>query len=299
MRLKFFSVRGEHGIPDGLLEIVLWGVIGGSFGSTALSFVGATASVAIVAGLVSAAGAAAIAHAWREATTRAQLEKLLETARREMIDLVERQARADAKMAEIERRTIESPALVWRAATEDIEALSALVSKLAAATAEHDHRLAAVIAAQAARDAQPRQAVSAPALAPHFAPLPAEIEAPAEPAAPEAPPAVIAELKTTLPRASRARARRSSSIGSSCPGVAAAAWHSRHRASARCDRADRRDATTRRPRRSPRPSNRARRMPTAGAGPRRVSSWLLRAAACCPSRLCASPTRSLQSAHSA
>ena len=199
MRLKFFSVRGEHGVPDGLLEIVLWGVIGGSFGSTALSFVGASASVAIVAGLVSAAATAALAHAWREAATRARLEQMLDTARREMTDLLERQARSEAKMAEIERRTIESPALVWRAATEDIEALSGLVSQLAAATAEHDRRLAAVIAAQAALQAEPRVAAAARTVAaPHAETQAAETPAPIEPAAPPAPPAVIAELKTTL-----------------------------------------------------------------------------------------------------
>ncbi len=198
MRLKFFSLRGEHGVPDGLLEIILWGVIGATVGSTALSFIGATTGVAVVAGFVAAAAAASMAHTWREAGTRARLEKALDEARREMVDLVERQARAEAKMAEIERRTIESPALVWRAATEDIEALSGLVSKLASAMAEHDQRLAAVIAAQAAQpriEAAPSPAPAAlPAAAKETAAMPAIAPRPAE----TPPPAVIAELKTTL-----------------------------------------------------------------------------------------------------
>ncbi len=192
MRLKFFSALGERGIPDGLLEIVLWAVIGGSLGSTALSFVGGTAGVAVAGGFVAAACAAALAHAWRETQTRIQLERTLASTRREMVDLIERQARSDAKMGEIERRTIESPALVWRAATEDIEALSGLVSRLATAVADHDQRLNAVQAAQAAA---PR-AESSPAPAP----VPEHSEAPQAVLKPvESPPAaVIAELKTTL-----------------------------------------------------------------------------------------------------
>jgi cyclic-di-GMP phosphodiesterase TipF (flagellum assembly factor) len=190
MRLKFFSALGERGVPDGLLEIVLWAVIGGSLGSTALSFVGGTPGIAIVGGLVAAVGAASLAHAWRETQTRLRLERTLSDARREMIDLIERQALSDAKMAEIERRTIESPALVWRAATEDIEALSGLVSRLATAVADHDQRLAAL---QAAQVAQPR-VETPPAPASERAPTPQPVlravEAP--------PPAVIAELKTTL-----------------------------------------------------------------------------------------------------
>ncbi len=192
MRLKFFSALGERGIPDGLLEIVLWAVIGGSLGSTALSFVGGTPGVAIAGGFVAAACAAAIAHAWRETQTRIQLERTLANTRREMVDLIERQARSDAKMGEIERRTIESPALVWRAATEDIEALSGLVSRLATAVADHDQRLNAVQAAQAA--ASRAEASPAPAPALERAEPPRAVLKPVE-----APPAaVIAELKTTL-----------------------------------------------------------------------------------------------------
>ncbi len=192
MRLKFFSALGERGIPDGLLEIVLWAVIGGSLGSTALSFVGGTAGVAVAGGFVAAACAAALAHAWRETQTRIQLERTLASTRREMVDLIERQARSDAKMGEIERRTIESPALVWRAATEDIEALSGLVSRLATAVADHDQRLNAVQAAQAA--ALRAESSPAPAPVPERAETPQAVLRPVE----SPPAAVIAELKTTL-----------------------------------------------------------------------------------------------------
>ncbi len=192
MRLKFFSVLGERGVPDGLLETILWGVIGGSLGSTALSFAGGTSGVAIVGGFVAAAGTASMAHAWRESQTRLRLERTLAETRREMVDLIERQARTEAKMGEIERRTIESPALVWRAATEDIEALSGLVSRLAKAVADHDQRLGTL---QAARTSEPRtepaalaEVVREQAEAPQLAPSIFE----------SAPPEVIAELKSTL-----------------------------------------------------------------------------------------------------
>ncbi len=202
MRLKFFSVFGERGVPDGLLEIVLWAVIGGSLGSTALSFVGGTPGVAFAGGLVAAGAAAAIVHAWRETQTRVQLERTLAEARREMVDLIERQARTEAKMGEVERRTIESPALVWRAATEDIEALSGLVSRLATAVADHDQRLGALQAAQS--QALPPQTVppEAPEVLAQVSTAPTGEHAPAPQtllrAVEAPPPAVIAELKTTL-----------------------------------------------------------------------------------------------------
>jgi len=50
-------------------------------------------------------------------------------------------ADADARLAAVEHRTIESPAFAWRSASADIEILGTLVSDLARTVAEHERQL--------------------------------------------------------------------------------------------------------------------------------------------------------------
>ncbi len=150
--------------------------LGAALGASALSLAGAPAAAAVVGGLVAALGTVGGWQAFRQAGDMARLEASLSEARAAVIDLAERQAQAEARMAETERRTIESPALVWRAATADIEVLGTLVSNLAQAVAGHEKRLDA--AAAAAAPAAPEPTAEA-------APAPASAAAPAAPPTPD------------------------------------------------------------------------------------------------------------------
>lgn len=159
--------------------------LGAALGASALSFAGAPAAASVVGGLIAALGTVGGWQAWRQAGDVTRLEASLAEARAAVIDLAERQAQAEARMAETERRTIESPALVWRAATADIEVLGTLVSNLAQAVAGHEKRLDAAAAAAAAVTAP-----AAPEPAAEAAPEPAaapETAAAATPASPPAP----------------------------------------------------------------------------------------------------------------
>lgn len=187
-------------------------VLGGALGAALLAFAGAPGGAAAIGGLIAAGGAAAAVHLWRQGPD-GELKAELDRARADLIDLAERQARAEANMAEVERRTVESPALVWRAATADIEMLGSLVSNLAKAVAEHERLLSAQPSPIGLRaplpliDAPP---AFGPAAEPPAAGARGQADAaiahdgvagsatPPRRAPTPAAPAVIAELKTTL-----------------------------------------------------------------------------------------------------
>lgn len=85
--------------------------------------------------------------------------------------LRERLLLAESRLAETDRRAVESPAIVWRAAAADINVLGSLVRDLARGLAEHEAQLARLSPPEA----------------------PAEEPATGEPAAPELPPPETAE----------------------------------------------------------------------------------------------------------
>ncbi|MGL5115780.1 MAG: EAL domain-containing protein [Beijerinckiaceae bacterium] len=58
--------------------------------------------------------------------------------------LLDERERNDAFFTELQRRTVESPALVWRAATADIEVLGSLLRDLARTLGDHERRLDAM-----------------------------------------------------------------------------------------------------------------------------------------------------------
>ncbi len=115
---------------------------GGATGAAVTAAAGAPALAAGLAGLAAAGLAVAAVRAVGEKARNTALQRDVNNLQDEMAQLREHQAQSLAKMAEIERRTIESPALVWRAAAADIEVLGSLVSDLAKNVAEHDAKLA-------------------------------------------------------------------------------------------------------------------------------------------------------------
>jgi cyclic-di-GMP phosphodiesterase, flagellum assembly factor TipF len=192
---------GEAG-SMGLRSIGIIGasaLVGGAAGAGVFAVTGAGIAASGLGGLAFAGCAAALAqlHAYR--SERGELREAYNALLDDVTSVIERQAQTDAKLAEIERRTIESPALVWRAAAADIEVLSSLVSDLARNVADHDRRLAE-------KPAEPPQAAAAtvqPAPSPDWFEDEAELgftadAAPVEETFTPPSPAVIAELKTTL-----------------------------------------------------------------------------------------------------
>ncbi len=165
---------------------------GGVTGAAVLAASGAPAIAAGLGGLSLAGCAIAIIRLMASRADRIRLEQAVDTLQADITALTEQQARSDARMAELERLSIESPALVWRAATADIEVLGKLVSDLARNVAEHEKRLPAAL---------PDQIGSAPA--PEWFEDEAELGFTAEPpmtlASFEVPSsAVMAELQSTL-----------------------------------------------------------------------------------------------------
>jgi cyclic-di-GMP phosphodiesterase, flagellum assembly factor TipF len=121
-----------------------------------------------------------------------------------MVLLRQRQAELDAKLAVVDQRTVESPALVWRAATADIQVLGSLVSDLARAVADHDEKLSGG-AVPAARSLVLPQTTPPPAswfeddAEPGFTADVGPLTEAAGPPVPRTPsPSVISELKSTL-----------------------------------------------------------------------------------------------------
>jgi cyclic-di-GMP phosphodiesterase, flagellum assembly factor TipF len=173
-------------------------LVSGAAGAGVFATTGAGVAASGLGGLAFAGCAAALAqlHAYR--SERGELREAYNALLDDVTSVIERQAQTDAKLTEIERRTIESPALVWRAATADIEVLSSLVSDLARNVADHDRRLANTAADSPQAAATVQQAPS-----PDWFEDEAELgftadAAPVEETFTPPSPAVIAELKTTL-----------------------------------------------------------------------------------------------------
>ncbi|MGL4243744.1 MAG: EAL domain-containing protein [Beijerinckiaceae bacterium] len=205
--------------PNGIVHIAAAG--GGAIVAGAAIFAaGAPALIIGAAALLGGVSGASISTALRASGARRTVEARFDTLAAEMVLLRQRQAECDAKLADVAQNTVDSPALVWRAATADIQVLGTLVSDLAKTVAEHDEKLSA------ARGEAPAEPGVAPAqstalertergfVLPQTSPPPAswfEDEAelgftadpqPSIPAAAPAPaavsPTVRAELKATL-----------------------------------------------------------------------------------------------------
>jgi cyclic-di-GMP phosphodiesterase, flagellum assembly factor TipF len=173
---------------------------GGATGAAVTAAAGAPALAAGLAGLVAAGCAVAAVRAFGEQARNAALQRDVNSLHDELAQLREHQAQSQAKMAEIERRTIESPALVWRAASADIEVLGSLVSELAKSVAEHNAKLATLHVSEPTGAKIP-EIPAAPAAEWYedeaelgfTADVPVTVNA-----AGTASPAVLAELKSTL-----------------------------------------------------------------------------------------------------
>lgn len=189
------------------------GAAGAGLGGAAATFAGAAypfAALASVLGLASAASLAAAASALRG---RAAAEARFDTLAQEMILIRQRQIETETRLETVERQAQDSPALVWRAATSDIQVLGALVSDLAKSVAVHEDRLAGIGATMPSAAVNADPASDAAFMLPQTSPAPpswfeeeAELgftaeAAPVQPqgAAPApTPAAVMAELRSTL-----------------------------------------------------------------------------------------------------
>jgi cyclic-di-GMP phosphodiesterase, flagellum assembly factor TipF len=171
---------------------------GGATGAAVLAAAGAPAMAAGLGGLALAGCTIMIVRLMASRTDRNRLEQAVDALQADVTALTEQQARSDARMAELERLSIESPALVWRAATADIEVLGSLVSDLAHNVAEHEQRLATVSPVEI-RPAASKITAPAPEWFEDEAELGFTAEPPMVPESFEAPSsAVMAELKSTL-----------------------------------------------------------------------------------------------------
>jgi cyclic-di-GMP phosphodiesterase, flagellum assembly factor TipF len=175
-------------------------LVGGATGATLAATAGASILGATLAGLAAAGCAIAAIRLYGAQVRHASLERNFVQLQDEIALLREQQAQTQAKMAEVERRTIESPALVWRAAAADIEVLGSLVSDLARSVAEHDVRLAGG-PSQSGTEI-PKESAPVPPAAEWYedeAELGFTADAPTVFSTVNAPsPAVISELKSTL-----------------------------------------------------------------------------------------------------
>jgi cyclic-di-GMP phosphodiesterase, flagellum assembly factor TipF len=167
---------------------------GGALGTGVLMAAGAAGASAGFGGLMAACCAACLAQVQMMQSERKVFQKAFDELQADMADVLERRAKADAKLAEMERRTIESPALVWRAAAADIEVLGSLVSDLARTVAEHERHIAGqTMTPSPVPAALPPEMFETEAELGFTADVPVPVQAPAL-----ASPIVIAELKTTL-----------------------------------------------------------------------------------------------------
>jgi cyclic-di-GMP phosphodiesterase, flagellum assembly factor TipF len=186
-----------------ILQIVA-AVGGAAAAGTALYGLGAASAAVGGAAVLGGVASLSCIAALQALRGRRAEEARFDTLAAEMVLLRQRQMDADAKLRDVEQRALESPALIWRAATADIQVLGALVSDLAKSVAEHDDKLTG--------GAPARELVL-----PHTSPPPPswfeddaelgftadaspEMTAAAAPAAvQEAPsPGIMAELKSTL-----------------------------------------------------------------------------------------------------
>jgi cyclic-di-GMP phosphodiesterase TipF (flagellum assembly factor) len=197
--------------PHGILHFAAAG--GGALVAAAAIFTaGAPALIVGAAALLGGVSGAALSTALSAGGARKAVEARFDTLAAEMVLLRQRQAEFETKLADVAQSSVESPALVWRAATADIQVLGALVSDLARTVAEHDDRLAEAPAAAAGKPAAeaergfvlPRTSPPPPSWFEDEAELGFTADASPAPASPAAAeprplaPAVVAELKSTL-----------------------------------------------------------------------------------------------------
>lgn len=116
-------------------------VLGGLAGLILFALAGSSWLIAFAGGVMAAGSTAAVLQATRLRRQTMVLEGKLDLLRTEMADIIARDEAAGARLAEVERRTIESPAMIWRAASTDIDVLGTLVSDLARTVAAHERRL--------------------------------------------------------------------------------------------------------------------------------------------------------------
>lgn len=184
--------------------ILAAGTAGGVlFGLALFGIAGAPWALALAGGLMAGGCSAALLQSMQLRREAALLRDRLEAVRADMAEITARDAAAGARLVELERRTVESPALVWRAASAEFEVLGTLVSEIARNIAEHERRLSPPDAAGGAgegdsltADAKPGKEGGPPAL--DLAPdrdgaLSFEAKADTQPH-----PAVVAELRGIL-----------------------------------------------------------------------------------------------------
>lgn len=117
------------------------GLAAGAISAGGLAALGAPLAASAAAGLIAASAAAG----------GMLLDRRIKRLSGEVLtlrhSLAEERERNDAFFTELQRRTVESPALVWRAATADIEVLGSLLRDLARTLGDHERRLDALDAA--------------------------------------------------------------------------------------------------------------------------------------------------------
>jgi cyclic-di-GMP phosphodiesterase, flagellum assembly factor TipF len=157
---------GRHGF----LHLAAAG--GGSLVAGA-SVLAASAPVLVVgaAAVLGGASGAALFAAFRATGARKAAEARFDTLAAEMVLLRQRQAEMEARLTDVAQRNVESPALIWRAATADIQVLGGLVTNLARAVAEHEEKLADIGDSLPAKT--PQGAASAGMILPQTMPPPA------------------------------------------------------------------------------------------------------------------------------
>jgi cyclic-di-GMP phosphodiesterase TipF (flagellum assembly factor) len=193
--------------PHGILHVAA-GATGAAAAGAATWGLGAPVFAIGLTALFGGMGVASFATAWMAGRARAAAEARFDTLAQEMVLIRQRQIDFEAKFVDVERRASESPALIWRAATSDIQVLGSLVSDLARTVAEHDAKLAVglTLPAEQAAIGADAPVVVLPATSPPPASWfedEAELGFTADAGAVPSPPraakaAVLAELKSTL-----------------------------------------------------------------------------------------------------
>jgi cyclic-di-GMP phosphodiesterase TipF (flagellum assembly factor) len=167
----------------GHMRALLWTAAGTALGALIALAAQPLAGLVGLIGVALAGGAAG--YAGNLAARQASLTRWLDAmaveraAMRDMLTALSEQiATQDHKVAELERRSVDNPALVWRAASADIETLGSLVSDLAKTVARHEETLMRGSEAASA----PQEAESTPGT-----PAPEPIPSPGEHGAASAP----------------------------------------------------------------------------------------------------------------
>jgi cyclic-di-GMP phosphodiesterase, flagellum assembly factor TipF len=166
------------------LSSPLVGVLGFSWTGLGVLVAGAATSGAVLGGLVSLS------------RSNHMLSMTVGHLSGELVNLRAAQEDQERRLADVEKKAAESPALVWRAAAADIEVLGGIVNSLAHTVSSHEKRLDAhppetLAPPSPMNDTAPKPAVPPHGLRPALLPEAAQ----AEPAHPETP---LTEFRTTL-----------------------------------------------------------------------------------------------------